>query len=150
MAVKKDDVPYTSASTAENQNVSEKVYAKPPIKPLPKIAIVSPNEGSSFLVINRLVKWVIDQKRNSIVKALARAERIFIITAALCGPAKRVKNLPIIIKRGAPGGCPTSSLNAVVMNSPQSQKLAVGSIVKRYVMAATKNVNQPTTMFSFL
>ena len=33
------------------------------------------------------------------------------------------------MKKGAPGGCPTSSLNAEEMNSPQSQKLAVGSIV---------------------
>ena len=32
-AVKNDDAPYTSPSTAENQNVSEKVYANAPIIP---------------------------------------------------------------------------------------------------------------------
>jgi hypothetical protein len=33
------------------------------------------------------------------------------------------------MKKGAPGGCPTSSLYPVVINSGQSQKLAVGSMV---------------------
>jgi hypothetical protein len=32
---------------------------------------------------------------------------------------------------GFPGGCPTSSLYEEAMNSPQSQKEAVGSIVRR-------------------
>jgi len=40
-----------------------------------------------------------------------------------------VNRLAVNIKNGAPGGCPTSSLKAEEMNSPQSQKLAVGSIV---------------------
>ena len=38
-AVKSDDIAYTSPSTAENQNVSEKQYANAPIAPLPHINI---------------------------------------------------------------------------------------------------------------
>ena len=41
------------------------------------------------------------------------------------------KKEPKSMKKGAPGGCPTSSLDAVVMNSGQSQKLAVGSMVEQ-------------------
>ena len=37
-AVKKEDIAYTSPSTAENQNESEKVYARAPTKPAPKTA----------------------------------------------------------------------------------------------------------------
>ena len=39
-AVKSDDIAYTSPSTAENQNVSEKQYANAPMAPLPQINIV--------------------------------------------------------------------------------------------------------------
>jgi hypothetical protein len=78
-------------------------------------------------------RWVRVQNRNRMVKALARAERMFTVTATLVTspPAKRVKSRPSTMKKGAPGGCPTSILNAVAMNSPQSQKLAVGSMVSR-------------------
>jgi hypothetical protein len=41
-----------------------------------------------------------------------------------------VKNLPNNINNGAPGGCPTSKLYAAAINSPQSQKLVVDSIVE--------------------
>ena len=73
------------------------------------------------------------QNRKRIVKALARSDNIFMVNATFVTsfPAKRVKNRPRSIKNGAPGGCPTSSLKAVAMNSPQSQKLAVGSMVSR-------------------
>jgi hypothetical protein len=54
------------------------------------------------------------------------------------------------MKSGAPGGCPTSSLKAVVMNSPQSQKLAVGSMVSRYVMEAIAHTTQPVILLIFL
>ena len=40
-AIKKEDIAYTSPSTALNQKLSEKVYAKAPTKPLPKTAIAS-------------------------------------------------------------------------------------------------------------
>ena len=72
------------------------------------------------------------QNKNKMVKALAKADMELIITAALAGlPPNKEKKRPMIIKNGAPGGCPTSSLNEVVINSPQSQKLAVGSMVNR-------------------
>ena len=67
------------------------------------------------------------------VKPLASADIEFTILAALAAPPppRRIKNLPNIIKKGAPGGWPTSNLNDVVINSPQSQKLTVGSIVSK-------------------
>ncbi len=73
------------------------------------------------------------QKRNSIVSALASPDMALIIMATFdtSPPAKLAKNLPSIMKKGAPGGCPTSSLKAVAMNSLQSQRLIVGSIVIR-------------------
>ena len=68
------------------------------------------------------------------VSALRNAESILMQYATcVASEAKRLKNLPVSIKKGAPGGWPTSSLNAVVMNSGQSQKLAVGSMVSPYV-----------------
>ena len=51
------------------------------------------------------------------------------------------------IKNGAPGGCPTSNFQALEMNSPQSQKEAVGSIVRRYVAAAIAKTTQPQSVF---
>ena len=66
---------------------------------------------------------------NRIVNPLASADMEFISTAAFSAPPNSVKNLPKSMKIGAPGGCPISSLNDVVMNSPQSQKLVVGSMV---------------------
>ena len=56
---------------------------------------------------------------------------------------KRANNM----KNGAPGGWPTSSLYAEAMNSPQSQKLAVGSTVKKYTSVATAHTAQPVTLF---
>ena len=73
------------------------------------------------------------QNRNRIVNALDSGDIALTVAATFetSPPAKRVKNLPITINTGFPGGCPTSSLNAEAMNSPQSQRLAVGSIVVR-------------------
>ena len=71
------------------------------------------------------------QKRNMIVAPLASADIALTIRAACCGPANIVKKRDIIMNSGAPGGCPTSSLYEVAMNSLQSQKLAVGSMVSR-------------------
>jgi hypothetical protein len=70
------------------------------------------------------------QNKNRIVKALANADMTLTITGILAVEgASMVKMRPRIMNNGAPGGWPTSSLKAVVINSPQSQKLAVGSIV---------------------
>ena len=41
-AVTRDDIAYTSPSTAENQNVSLNVYARAPTAPAPKIAMALP------------------------------------------------------------------------------------------------------------
>ena len=73
------------------------------------------------------------QNKKRIVNALARADIEFTVDATFetLPPAKRVKNLPIIMNTGFPGGCPTSSLKHEATNSPQSQRLAVGSIVIR-------------------
>jgi hypothetical protein len=52
-------------------------------------------------------------------------------TAAFSGLANIEKKRAKSWKTGFPGGCPTSSLYDEAMNSPQSQKDAVGSIVNR-------------------
>ena len=110
-AVKSEDVPYTSPSTAENQKVSEKAYAIAPTSPLAKTAIICPLVISLFVEINFFARCVIVQKRNMIVKALARADRAFIILAAsTLLPANKVATRAIIICKGAPGGWATSSL----------------------------------------
>ena len=83
-----------------------------------------------FLKTSFRVKCVIVQNRNNMVSALNSADIAFTKTATLAGSdVSWVKALAVSIKKGAPGGCPTSSLYADVMNSPQSQKLVVGSIV---------------------
>jgi hypothetical protein len=67
-----------------------------------------------------------------------------IIMAAFDGSgANREKKRPISKKKGAPGGCPTSNLKAAAINSPQSQKLEVGSMVSKYTIAAMAKANQP-------
>jgi hypothetical protein len=47
------------------------------------------------------------------------------------------------MNRGAPGGCPTCNLNALEINSPQSHKLTVGSMVSRYTAADIINTIHP-------
>ena len=67
---------------------------------------------------------------NNIVNALENTESIFTIKATVSlEVANMEKNAPKIWYKGAPGGWPTSSLAAVEMYSPQSQKLIVGSTV---------------------
>jgi hypothetical protein len=87
--------------------------------------------------------------RNSIVKALNKAENAFTMNATLSGLGASMVNRRAISKNsGAPGGCPVSSLYDAAINSPQSQKLAVGSAVSRYVPNATRKQNQPTMLFN--
>jgi hypothetical protein len=75
----------------------------------------------------------------------------FTVKATLEGsPAKSVKNRPINMKKGAPGGCPTSNLYDAEINSPQSQKLVVGSRVRVYTTAAIKKASQPSRVFKRL
>ncbi len=68
---------------------------------------------------------------SSMVRAEQMALETFTIAAACCASANRVKNLANNWKTGFPGGCPTSNLYEDAINSPQSQKDAVGSIVSR-------------------
>ena len=64
--------------------------------------------------------------------ALISALIVFTIRATCDGSLTNWLNkLAVSIKNGAPGGCPTSNLYPVVINSGQSQKLAVGSIVEQ-------------------
>ena len=135
MAVKKEDIAYTSPSTAENQNESVKVYVKAPTTPAARIEIILNLSffDSSFFTSILFPNAVIVQKRNKIVNELQRADITLTATATwlVAGSANNEKILPNNWKRGAPGGCPTSSLYAVAIYSPQSQKLTVCSIVER-------------------
>ena len=67
---------------------------------------------------------------NRIVSEEEIAESELIQTATFSGATKNEKSLPKSINNGAPGGWPTSNLYDVAINSPQSQKLDVGSIVE--------------------
>jgi hypothetical protein len=88
---------------------------------------------------------VIVQNKKRMVPALIKALRIFIITETCVRsePANRLITLPIIIKSGAPGGCPTCNLNEEAINSPQSQKLPVGSMVLIYTNEEMAKMIQP-------
>ena len=95
--------------------------------------------------------------KNTIVryrKKMVRADRMAFIaltaTAAFIGPAHIEKNLANSWNTGFPGGCPTSSLYDDAMNSPQSQKEAVGSMVERYVKAETAKTSAATIRFHIL
>ena len=90
------------------------------------------------------------QNRNSMPKALSMADIMFTINATLSGLANSEKKFAVSMKKGAPGGWPTSSLLPDRMNSGQSQKLAVGSTVRQYVNAATRNVSHPSVLFRIL
>ena len=112
-AVKNDDIAYTSASTAENQMESEKVQTSPPTNPEPITAIICPEfKASSALTNIFLAKCVIDQKRNSTVKAAENTLNMLTqkATCSTSSPAKRENIRPINKKNGAPGGCGTSNL----------------------------------------
>ena len=70
------------------------------------------------------------QNRNRMQSALSRADMVLTIMATFEGSFVNCENrFAVSMNIGAPGGCPISSLYPVVMNSGQSQKLAVGSIV---------------------
>ena len=73
-AVNSEDIEYTSASTAENQKVSENVYANAPTKPAPSNPIPLAKVSGR---INLRPKAVIVQKRNKIVNAEANADIAF-------------------------------------------------------------------------
>ena len=113
MAVKKDDIAYTSASTAENQKLSEKVYTKAPINPDNKSIMLSGlvNESKVLFKIFRPMRTIV-QCKNKIVRALDTTDIIFTQKATrLTSPRANKENMrPINKKRGAPGGCGTCNL----------------------------------------
>src|SRR5690606_5612381 len=75
MAVQSEERAYTSDSTAENQNVSEKVYASAPTSPLPMIRKIFPAFSSpDCFRTSFLARAVMVQKRNRIVNPLARTD----------------------------------------------------------------------------
>ena len=77
-------------------------------------------------------RWEIVQNKNIIQVADNSALIVFTIRATwVASLAKCEKRLAVRAKNGAPGGCPISSLSPIVMNSGQSQKLAVDSIVEQ-------------------
>jgi hypothetical protein len=127
--VKKEDIAYTSPSTAENQKESENVYAKEPR--IPENIIINISELLFGSPIIFFPNEVIVQKRNIMVKAENEADIKLIMYATLVvsPKAKLEKKFPSNKNVGAPGGCPTCSLYAVAIYSPQSQKLVVGSSV---------------------
>ncbi len=92
------------------------------------------------------------QKSNSIVNELAKADITFTHTGTFVRslPANSVKNFAISSKNELPGGWPTSNLYEVAINSPQSQKLAVGSIVNKYTKEAIAKITQPEILFRSL
>ena len=89
------------------------------------------------------------QKRNITAKPLAVPDKKFINLATTCtlpNDNKEIKR-PSNKNVGAPGGCPTSSLYEQEINSPQSQKLAEGSDVRKKIVIAVKPTSQPKTVF---
>ena len=84
------------------------------------------------------------------VNALTSADKAFAKTGinSLVG-ASIVKKRTISIKNGAPGGWPTSNLYPLAINSPQSQKLAVGSMVAKYTNEAIAKIIQPPILLYF-
>ena len=132
-AVTSEDMAYTSPSTAENQNVSLKQYARAPTAPEPNMAIAVPRPyvPSSEGLKSLLAKKTTVRYRNMMVRAEQMALSALTATAACMLSVNIVKNLAKSWKTGFPGGCPTSSLYDDAMNSPQSQKEAVGSMVRR-------------------
>lgn len=101
-----------------------------PTSPAPITAIVC-GIDSSFLRIARRARCVMLQKRNAIVGLAGQRRHRINYQGCMLRPANIVKKRDIIMNMAPPGGCPTSSLYEVAMNSLQSQKLAVGSMVSR-------------------
>ena len=89
------------------------------------------------------------QKRNNTQKELLSADIAFTIIAAFSGLANAENKRPSIMKKGAPGGCPTSNLLAVVIYSPQSHILVVCSMVDRNTNDAMPQTIQPVMLFNF-
>ena len=88
------------------------MYANDPTRALPKTTIFCSSVNLLLVFVDIFFdNAVIVQNKNKIAKALHIADIMLIINATLfVSRAKRLKNLPRSWKKGAPGGCPTSSL----------------------------------------
>ena len=88
---------------------------------------------ASSRTTKRRTRCVTVQNSSKMVAALSSADIELTAMAAVCAPPPKMvtKNRAVSMNIGLPGGCPTSSLKPCEMNSGQSQKLAVGSIVSR-------------------
>ena len=81
----------------------------------------------------------------------ARQANTFIMKAIRVGSTSNMLEItaPIIWNKGAPGGCPTSSLTAVAVYSGQSHSGAVGSVVRMYTSEPMANISHPASMLMF-
>src|SRR4051812_22106198 len=97
-----------------------------------------------------------DQKRKRMVKPLDNALIRFTERAALSGPLPNkganttINRRPSITNNGAPGGWGTCILKVLDMNSPQSHKLPVASMVMMYTVQAIIQMAQPVILFNRL
>lgn len=93
-----------------------------------------------------------DQNKNKMVNPLAMALIKFTAFAAVSGlsPKRMIKNLPIKTNNGAPGRCGIYNLKQLEINSPQSQKLPVASMVMTYTVQAMAQTTHPTILFVLL
>lgn len=161
-AVKKSDMAYTSASTAENQGES----AHPKQRAAQKLvnaqsACRSEGEGICGRAVRlwrfffRLVRKCRREKKvlcrkiyaveasSPVPRAMKSAEEILTATAAFCGVApSMVKTRAVSVQNGFPGGCPGSSRHAVTIYSGQSQYEAPRSRVSQYTINAARNAPQ--------
>ena len=129
--------------------MSEKQYARAPTAALPITATAPPMEYSPSLPGRtiRLAKKTMVRYSRKMVRA-EHSAFITLTSSAACMLSPNIVNtLAISWKTGFPGGCPTSSLYDDAMNSPQSQKDAVGSMVDRYVKAETTNTAAAAILF---
>ena len=102
------------------------------------IDILINNVGiSEFSLFTDISDDLITHDRQSVakerkwLKPVAITASAFTAIAACSASTNIVKNRANSWNTGFPGGCPTSSLYDEAMNSPQSQKEAVGSMVRR-------------------
>src|SRR5690606_6181620 len=154
-AVQREDIAYTSDSTAENQNVSVKAYASAPTTPeaITTNSCGELNSAWSDVPTNTLrAKAVIVQNRKRIVKPLQTTDPIFIQNAIRdVSPIAKLENRFCIIKnRGAPGWCTICILKAEAINSPQSHQLTVRSTVMIYITVAMIPHIHPKRLLIFL
>ena len=144
--------PAKSVNTNVCSPFSVNVYVSAPTDDAPRIASICPIviSSPSFTTSFR-ARWVIDQNRNSTVNPEHNADMQLIISACVSfDGAKMANSREIIMNNGAPGGCPTCKPTEVVINSPQSHRLAVGSAVRIYVRLAMRKTTQPAKRFTNL